>query len=334
MNNQNQTGTVGVAGRYGQTAQVGAQTPAPRTVADQARLSQAGPRGGTRTSVAPAEPGFDQSELLALPFEDPSRRFWEKASAFCIVGVLGLVAAALVAWRGWNTGLVAGCGVACGATSSWVVSRAIGGKGLRCMLSATLLSALLMAFLLELGRFIFMFPSHVQSVAIAIIGCYAAFCVASVVSPVVALTGPSQWLRTVGRVAAGAHRAAGVAILTSAYLLAVVPASVFLALTLEYSETRLTRAARRRFWSWLTPLNQVCRMSARMMIRPRKGGNELRMALTILLRRLAVIPLIILGMTYALLVVAAHTLAKLSSNTISQIQETDAKQAIPEVKGA
>ncbi|HUW33000.1 MAG TPA: hypothetical protein VM223_15435 [Planctomycetota bacterium] len=284
---------------------------------------------GVRESAGCAVPG--SGDVLAIPFADSTTRFWEKTVAFSAINLLGTAGAAWVVYRGWHTPSILAAALACGVTAGVAVGRGLPAARLRqagrnsqrsgrpmrqfrCVGAATVVSLVLLAFLLEIGRIALIFPGWVQSIAVAAVSCFVAYCTACFVAPMAAAFNPRQWPAAGSRLALNWHRALGTLVLTAAYLLTVVPAGLLVAPAPKFALARLARIARVPLWSWLMPLCEVGRMTVSLLGAEPAAGS-LRTAWTILaaaVRRIVTIPLVILGMVYALLITAAHVLVRLS----------------------
>ena len=268
---------------------------------------QAEPRRATRAA----------EDVFGAPFKDTPERFWEKTAAFCGVALLGIIGATFVVFSGLAPLPLVMAALSCGVISGVMVWQTSGNdRAIRSVAASTLLSAVLFALLLEVGRIIFIFPTRLESVVTAVACWLAVYCIACFLVPMVAVFGMSKWSAAGTRLLLNWHRAIGTVVLTVAYLCTAVPAALAVAPAPCFARVLLGRIVRVPLWSWLMPLNEVARMVAVLVGTASPSDpppNTWRTALASTGRSFATIPLVIFGMTYALLASAAHILTKLSA---------------------
>ena len=302
--------------------QIDAPTPT-RTEAADGRQVQAESPDAACAATAGCAPvaGCAADDLFGVPFRDTPGRFWENAAAFCTVALLGIVGATLTVLSGWDPLSLFTAAVSCGVTSGVMVWRASRtGSAIRSVAAATMLSAVLLALLLEIGRIILIFPGELGAVIAAVASWFVAYCIACFVVPMTAAFKPAQWSAAGTRLALNWHRAIGTVVLAAAYIATALPAALLVAPAPAFARRLLARAVRIPLWSWLLPLSEVARMASAVTgsgsphATPRTWGTVLAAAG----RSLATIPLVISGMAYALLATAAYVLAKLSAEATAE----------------
>jgi len=276
-------------------------------------------------------PRAGAGDVFAIPFADCPTRFWEKTVVFSAISLLGTAGGAWMVYRGWHTPSILAAAFACGITSGAAVCVHRSGRRarrpmrwLRCVAAATTLSFALLALLLEIGRIAFLFPSWGQSVTAAVVSCFLTYCTACFVVPMAAAFSPGQWSGAASRLALNWHRALGTLVLTTAYLLTVVPAGLLVAPAPRFAMTRLARIARIPLWSWLMPLYEVSRMAISLLEPEPVDGRRSAWAVAgSVIRRIVTIPLVMTGMVYALLTTAAHVLTRLSCEVMAEKKESE-----------
>jgi len=275
----------------------------------------------------------DLLQTLAIPFNDTSRRFWEKALAFWAICLVGVASASTVTWLGWQAiGPILSCGIACGIVTGATVWRASPGGSSRAggvlmvILRASLIAVVFAALLMGIAHQWMFLPSTARILAVSAVCFFIVYCVASLAGPLCAYSPPKQWPAAVREMLANWHKAAGVSILAFAYLLCAAPAAVVIAVSPVFFEGRLSRLAEKPMWAWLAPMAAVTKMvSAKALEMRLSASGGFGAALLYGIRRtgvfLATVPAMIIASCYAILTATAHILAQLGSIPLEALEK-------------
>ena len=280
---------------------------------------------------------------LGVPFSDAPPRFWEKAIAFWAIGLVGVAAATISTWLGWGAvGPILSCGIACGLMTGATVwsalpclpaiarrRRAVLPPSLKLwrtnprprsvfqlILPATLAAVILCALIMGLAHQWLFLPSTAELLGVSAVCYFIVYCAASFLAPVGAFDSAARWPAAVHEMAANWHKAAGVGILTLAYLLATVPAAVVIASSPVFFEGWLLRLTEKPRWAWLLPMAEASRMVSAWALQIKLASSGgFRKAVLLAGRRCVIfaasLPVIIMGSWYAILTATARMLAQL-----------------------